>query len=187
MKNKILFMTVAIITIVLSMSAQEKGTFTDSRDGKVYKTVKIGTQTWMAENLAYNASGCWAYDNNQSNVATYGYLYFWEVAQVACPNGWHLPTIEEYNILLANYGGSGKTAYKALKDGGKSGFSALFGGSRSKNGTFYNMYSTSFFWSSSGLDGSDAWYLDLGLFDKKEANTFISSRNAGLSVRCVKD
>jgi hypothetical protein len=103
----------------------------DRRDGKYYRTVKIGNQVWMAENLAFNyGSGCWAYDNNLSNVTKYGYLYNWETAKNACPAGWHLPSKSEFETLLNNVGGAGSAAYNSLKQGGNSGFSAPFGGWR---------------------------------------------------------
>ncbi|OQY03821.1 MAG: hypothetical protein B6I20_04280 [Bacteroidetes bacterium 4572_117] len=116
---------------------------TDSRDGKQYKTVEIGNQVWMAENLAYKASsGCWAYDNDQSNVTKYGYLYNWQTAKTVCPTGWHLPTKSEFETLLNNYGNGNdneedwKANYTALIPGGESGFSASFGGWRYGNGKF---------------------------------------------------
>jgi len=115
MKKKTLLLTIAFFPIVLSLSAQEKGTFTDSRDGKTYKTVKIGTQTWTAENLAFKSNnGCWAYDDEVANAAIYGYLYNWETAKAACPKGWHLPSVEEWTILV-NYLGGDSIAGGKLK------------------------------------------------------------------------
>ena len=56
------------------------GTFTDARDGETYRTVKIGGQTWMAENLRFKADGCFAPDNDEANVKKFGRLYTWTTA-----------------------------------------------------------------------------------------------------------
>ena len=104
------------------------GKFTDFRDNKTYKTIKIGKQIWMSENLAFNRyNESFAYNNDQDNVNKYGYLYIWKSAQYACPLGYHLPTKDEFKTLLDNYGGSSniEANYVALMPSGNSGFFVL--------------------------------------------------------------
>ena len=105
-----------ILLALLSIAtfAQQKGTFADSRDKKKYKTVKIGEQTWMAENLNYNAKGSKCYANKPANCTKYGKLYDWATAVNACPKGWHLPDTTEWQAL-ANFAGGGDVAGKKLK------------------------------------------------------------------------
>lgn len=102
------------------------GTFTDSRDGKTYQSVKIGDQTWMAENLAYlplvfgpstlsEGNPLWyvyGYDGTDVTAAKavayfsiYGVLYNWPAALTACPEGWHLPSDAEWSTLTTYLGG----------------------------------------------------------------------------------
>ena len=122
----------------------EKETFTDSRDGKVYNIIEIGSQTWMAENFAYKPTeGYWAYNNEENNVSTYGYLYTLETAKSICPEGWHFPSLDEWNQLFDNLGGTELAGNKMKEAGGahwnsddygnkditnSSGFTALPGG-----------------------------------------------------------
>jgi uncharacterized protein (TIGR02145 family) len=94
------------IICFLTGYGQRTGTFTDTRDGKVYKTVKIGDQIWFAENLSFKAdSGCWAYDDNEKFATIYGYLYSFRTAEKVCPKGWHLPTDAEWKQLIDYLGG----------------------------------------------------------------------------------
>ncbi len=178
--------------------SEKYGTFTDKRDGKTYKTVKIGNQIWMAENLNYKtSSGSWCYDDNSSNCDIYGRLYNWETAKTACPSadGWHLPTDDEWTTLV-NYLGGEKVAGGKLKSttswtspntgaSNSSGFSALPSGYRNTNGNYcYRSYGTNL-WSSTEC-GTIAWNRTLNYSMTSVLRSNYGKAN-GFSVRCLKD
>ncbi len=181
-----------------SESLYEKGSFTDSRDGKIYKTVKIGTQTWMAENVNFETKTSWFYDNKSSIGSIYGRLYTWKDAKEACPAGWHLPSKEEWE-KLTNYVGGGQDAFggklksisgwDAPNEGAtnETGFTALPGGYRAYSRNYIGFGWDCRFWSSTEYDTYLAGVLGINKYTKG-VNWYIDiNKEEGLSVRCIKD
>lgn len=216
-----------IVVILNASTTSGDGTFTDPRDSTVYKTVKIGSQTWMAENLAYlpqvnlvtDESSTlpkyyvYGYNGNGTekvktteNYKTYGVLYNWPAAEDACPEGWHLPMDEEWEVLAAyisqenggyvkdnddweslgihlkatsgwDSGGNGTNDYE---------FSALPGGERSTGGSFSRMSYGGNWWTATEAGGTDAYTRALNS-DTDDFMRYYFLKEAGFSVRCVKD
>jgi len=213
------------------------GTFTDPRDHRTYKTVQIGNQTWMAENLAYlpavnppsmgsdtipyfyvyNYHGtCDSTARLTHNYQTYGVLYNWPAAVISCPPGWHVPSDHEWTILVnylidhgynydgrtsgnkvakslatasgwaesSNQGAVGNDDYPSFQN--KSGFSALPAGYRHDSNTFRSEGRFCAWWSNSDLRPTLDWCRTLNFYGAELYRGGIN-KNAGFSVRCIKD
>lgn len=184
------------------------GTVTDI-DGNVYSTVTIGSQVWMAENLIVThylngdtTEAYYIYNNDESNVATYGRLYNWYAVNDSrniAPAGWHVPSDSEWQVLIDYLGGDGVAGGK-MKEAGtthwsspntgatdESGFTALPGGFRqSGTGHFHGIGTHGYFWSSTGNGGSTAWTRHL-YHDNAGVYRVYNYKDYGMSVRCVRD
>lgn len=124
------------------------GRFTDSRDNRTYRTIEINGLTWLAENLSYDiGEGCSSYKNKPSHEKEYGRLYTWHAAKDACPKGWRLPTLKEWDQLCEFFGKT-QEAFQALIKGGYSGFNALLGGKGSENGRYIELGDKGYYWTS---------------------------------------
>jgi len=203
-------------------------TLTDLRDNQTYKTVTIGTQIWMAQNLnyAYNEptssldSSSFCYNHEADSCAKYGRLYLWSAAMDSaavfsdagkgcgylmtcgssgtvrgvCPEGWHLPSDDEWETLFSTVGGI-STAGTKLKstsgwndngDGADSyGFGVLPAGTRYYDGDFSDAGDYAFFWRSTEYDSKLAHYWDFS--GDEYVYRYYDYKYNGSSVRCLKD
>ena len=181
-----------------SNKAKESETMTDHRDGQVYKTVKIGSQIWMAENLNYETESSYCYENRMSNCLKYGRLYTWTPALSACPAGWHLPDTTEWKTLIDTLGGATASALQLKSHTGwfydwshfgngtdSSHFSGFPAGMRNgeDDSVFLAMGKSAYFWSSTDILPSYANGVRL-----RDSVSFDGShKKNAYSIRCVKD
>jgi uncharacterized protein (TIGR02145 family) len=143
----------------------------------------------------------WAYDGDESNVKIYGRLYTWYAAtddRNICPTGWHVPTDKDWSTLMIYLVGeyvaggklkeTGTTHWKNpnLEATNESGFTALPGGYRYDNGTFYDIGSTGNWWSSTEVSANNAWCYTV-YNNLRNADRHYSKKTNNLSVRCVRN
>lgn len=175
--------------------AQTIGAFTDSRDGKTYKTIKIGNQIWMAENLNYvTEKGSWIIQGDSSGKL-FGRFYDWEAAKEAIPAGWHLPSKQEFEILCASLGvaelPNSDKLYKLLVEGGIAEFNVKLTGSY--NDSYGKKGQIASFWSS-----EESWLSRINPFMEFPWRLVLRAPNyvnigkgaesdEGFNVRCIKD
>jgi len=169
----------------------------DSRDGKKYKTVKIGNQTWMAENLNIKIGNSKCYENKEDNCKKYGRLYDWKTAMKSCPSGWHLPVDKEWNELYRYVNDTDNgTKYLRAKSGwegqygsgeDKFGFSALPGGFGISDGDFGDVGKYGGWWSANEF--SVYCTDDRGMSCRGDMEDFWDSQGMSYlhSVRCIQD
>jgi uncharacterized protein (TIGR02145 family) len=180
---------------------------TDIRDNKVYQTVQIGSQCWLASNLNYGTvlassqdqrdnciSEKYCYNDNPVNCTNQGGLYQWDELmqyddtpgdQGFCPPAWHIPSENDWNTLFATYINNG-FAGSPLKYSGYSGFNALLSGVRHIDKSWDFQGFATFFWSSTLRGSSQAWAHGMNDPDPS-VSVYPASRANAFSVRCLHD
>lgn len=197
--------------VTATAAFEDDGSFVDSRDGKVYKTVKIGDQIWMAENLAFNRPNSKVPSDDELK---YGRLYRHDEVVLAAPAGWHIPSDDEWSKLCiyaggpAPYGTSSEatsmypeppinSTYAAIKLKATSGwnkhgsangngldnygFAGLPAGSGASNGNIVNVGNQAHFWSTM------AGYTRAFYYNSYHAHRINLGKTSYASIRCIKD
>jgi len=205
-KITVLLLLFIFTSTLYSKVGEDKNKFKDPRDNEVYRTVKIGDNIWMAENLRYlpeiTPKNEWgSHDYPQYSVydyygtdlseaketeyyKNYGVLYNYLSAVEACPPGWRLPDREDLNKLLEDVKDINSDSYEALVIGSKNGLNPLLGGWRSSFGRFFGKGFYGNWWSSSSHSIYYAWGLYLYGYER---DAFLYYIGIGTSVRCMKE
>src|SRR5574344_644759 len=182
-----------------------RGTFTDERDGQVYKYTTIGDQVWMAQNLNHIAEYSACYDNNDLNCDFWGRFYSLQEYGISdellnyamidsiCPTGWHVPSIDEWRKMINLVGKfeDEKTA-TILKSSelwspqigngtNDCGFNALPGGVFFKTNDVFQMYREAIFWTSTMKNRVAAYTISIHTRVSEGASL------PKMHIRCLKD
>ncbi|MGD9344415.1 MAG: FISUMP domain-containing protein [Candidatus Aminicenantes bacterium] len=159
-------------------------------DGNSYKVIRIGDQFWMAENLRATKDRdgtliqSYCFEDEQSNCEKLGHLYTWDVALKISPDGWHIPSNEEWNTLIDYLGGESEAGQKLL-EGGSSGFNAILAGAADFHGNYLYLGEYAIFWSSTEANQERAYHQ--GFRKDGHCDLFAAMKGARISIRLIKD
>jgi uncharacterized protein (TIGR02145 family) len=159
--------------------------YIEDAGGHVYRIALIGNTFWMMENYRYaTAQGSYAYQDDPRLVPTYGRLYDFAAAQASIPDGWQLPTADDWKTLIQEFGGE-HDAYVPLLAGGRVGFDGQLGGERvlqiDGRGQYQRMYSYGYYWTAEGQV-----YAQFSHLSKSVSVGSIAPEGAALSVRYIR-
>ncbi len=188
MRIKLSFFCLIISLVLISGCASYKSndtSFTDTRDGHVYATVKIDNLIWMLDNLNYDVKGSYCYDDKMINCNKFGKLYTWEMAFDACPPGWRLPTESEMRRLVEFFGNPLYVA-DILTKTPPEGFNLSYAGSRYYSGEYAGMGEYIVLWTSTDIDTEKAICFSLDSTGDKRITFPEYLKTAGFSIRCVR-
>lgn len=162
-------------------------TFTDPRDGQVYKVKDINGVKWFVQNLNYALEeGSICYDREDENCKAYGRLYTQETAKTACPDGSRLATDDDWKMLEVYAGGASEAAVKLRSNGSDDfAFTAMFGGYANKNGISTTIGEGAYFWTDKA-DGDKRGTARSMFSTDKEVSSISVDKEFYLAVRCIK-
>jgi len=190
---KTLLLSTAFILVFLTLQGQV--TFTDKRDGNVYRTINLNGITWMAENLKYKPiHGAVYFENDPDNARNYGMLYDWKTAKTVCPLGWHLPSGSEFRSLSDHF--QNHDLWRRESKDSVS-FTIQLAGFQDHEGTFSEIDESGYYWTATEYDKNSAEYFSYLIIDnmvvtdisRKEDIEDIqgTDKTDKYSVRCIKN
>lgn len=183
------FLTILIISFsFLNLFSQSTDRYEDKRDGNDYKTVAIGGKTWFTQNLNYTATaGSWCYEGSVKECDKNGRLYSFEGAKTACPSGWRLPTLSDFESLIEFSGGiKSPGTFNILTSSGNTGFNVQFAGYRTDLGLFVGKGNESGYWINVPVKKKKVL---VAYFNKSKATVEfakVKPSERAFSIRCVK-
>lgn len=199
--TRVVVFFLAVVSILAPGYSLEAQDSVADIDGNLYPSVRIGTQVWMSENLRvrHDPSGnpveFYAGPGDHTDSFPDGYYYTWDAAmngsvsdscQGICPDGWHLPSDREWDILTLELGGCAEAGYH-LKKGQLSGFHAVMSGNYNPVCQIFSYTGeNAYYWTSTEFSETASWMRHIGI-ENQNINRSTVKKHYAFSIRCIKN